>query len=315
VSSGCAACRAAQVPDRSRDVRPEQARVAEPRLRLVRRGRGALQQCNRGYPSGPTGGDGGVTCSSQDTVLATTTPAPTPAQQRSGSALRRVRAQRFELLRREDVKATPIDTSDDVKWAYSTGASSLAPPGSGRADRQRRRVRRRNDRVLHAMNPTLPAATGRGAGRRRTTARSGSDGDERAGAAPPGSRDVHWASDSPRGPSRATRERAFWLVGRLRRRRQRRRLRRRHRRATDYDNGENLEDESSSTTARLGILHTPTGPPRLTWMAQGSATPWPPPATSTATATTTSSSGRTGTPTKNPKREQSSSGTARRPAS
>jgi outer membrane protein assembly factor BamB len=41
----------------------------------------------------------------------------------------------------------PFDASGNVKWAYSTGASSLAPPGIGSA------YIVSNDNVLHAVNP------------------------------------------------------------------------------------------------------------------------------------------------------------------
>ena len=109
-----------------------------------------------GYPSGPTAGDGGVTCPGQDTA--------------SGhynacihSGLSNGQEVRYAVFVRsgsshsaaKTVRATPVDTSGNVKWAYSTGASSLAPagiiPGAigtggvyGVA----------NDRILHAMNPT-----------------------------------------------------------------------------------------------------------------------------------------------------------------
>ena len=54
------------------------------------------------------------------------------------------------------VSARPFDTSGDVKWAYSAGASALAPPGIGSA------YGVANDRVLHSMtsapgNGTWPA--------------------------------------------------------------------------------------------------------------------------------------------------------------
>ena len=48
------------------------------------------------------------------------------------------------------VSARPFDTAGDVKWAYSAGASALAPPGIGSA------YGVANDRVLHSM-ATAPA--------------------------------------------------------------------------------------------------------------------------------------------------------------
>ncbi len=56
---------------------------------------------------------------------------------------------------RDTVAARPFDTGGAVQWAYSTGASSLTPPGiwpgsigTGQV------VGVSNDRVLHAMNPS-----------------------------------------------------------------------------------------------------------------------------------------------------------------
>ena len=57
-----------------------------------------------------------------------------------------------EYSARRVVAARPFDTSAEVKWAYSTGASALAPPGIGSI------YGVANDRVLHSM------ATGAGSG-------------------------------------------------------------------------------------------------------------------------------------------------------
>jgi hypothetical protein len=51
-----------------------------------------------------------------------------------------------EYSARKTVSARPFDTSGNVAWAYSTGASALAPPGIGSV------YGVANDRVLHSMN-------------------------------------------------------------------------------------------------------------------------------------------------------------------
>ncbi len=51
------------------------------------------------------------------------------------------------------VSARPFDTSGPVKWAYSTGASALAPPGIGSV------YAVANDRVLHSMEPGAAGGT------------------------------------------------------------------------------------------------------------------------------------------------------------
>jgi outer membrane protein assembly factor BamB len=55
----------------------------------------------------------------------------------------------FGFLRSDGrfARGRPFDTSGKVKWAYSTGAATLAPPGVGPAV-----YSVSNDRVLHAMN-------------------------------------------------------------------------------------------------------------------------------------------------------------------
>ncbi len=53
-----------------------------------------------------------------------------------------------EYSSRMTVSARPFDTSGSVRWAYSTGASALAPPGIGGAV-----YGVANDRVLHSMDP------------------------------------------------------------------------------------------------------------------------------------------------------------------
>ena len=50
-----------------------------------------------------------------------------------------------EYSARKTVSARPFDTSGNVNWAYSTGASTLAPPGIGSV------YGVANDRVLHSM--------------------------------------------------------------------------------------------------------------------------------------------------------------------
>ncbi|MCP3963315.1 MAG: S8 family serine peptidase [bacterium] len=51
------------------------------------------------------------------------------------------------------VASRPFDTSNDVKWAYSAGASALAPPGIGSV------YGVANDRVLHSMDTSTPGGT------------------------------------------------------------------------------------------------------------------------------------------------------------
>ena len=51
-----------------------------------------------------------------------------------------------EYSARKTVSARPFDTSGNVTWAYSTGASALAPPGIGAV------YGVANDRVLHSMD-------------------------------------------------------------------------------------------------------------------------------------------------------------------
>ena len=57
-----------------------------------------------------------------------------------------------EYSARKTVSARPFDTSGNVAWAYSTGASALAPPGIGSV------YGVANDRVLHSMD-TVGAGT------------------------------------------------------------------------------------------------------------------------------------------------------------
>lgn len=67
---------------------------------------------------------------------------------------------------RKTLSARPFDTSGNVKWSYSTGASALAPPGIGSV------YGVANDRVLHSMDT---AAAG------RWPRRLAAPGDERSG--------------------------------------------------------------------------------------------------------------------------------------
>ena len=68
-------------------------------------------------------------------------------------------------------RGRPFDTAGPVRWAYSTGATAVAPPGIGSS-----LVMASNDRVVHAVNRGSAGGSGRGASPRSSWAASRSRG-------------------------------------------------------------------------------------------------------------------------------------------